>query len=107
MAIIVWSEVARSAETEEERIRAKDAIYRGLIQEQARLEGRPFEKVLVETIERNERIEAEPETKEAIEIVAQREGLSIYETKLDGRIEIKEIWISGLKGKVHPVLKLI
>ena len=109
MTVIQFSEVAEWEKTapENERILIKEGIYRRLIEQKARLNGRTFKEVFAESNERNNRIEAELETKEAIEIVAAREGLSIYETKLNGRIEIMEIYLSTYSENPHPLLKVL
>jgi hypothetical protein len=109
MAVIQFAEVVQGTKTDldaEKRIQEKEAIYRGLIEQEARLKGKNFEDFLAEAEAQNERLEAEPETKEAIKIVAEREALSIYETKLNGRIEIQEIILSAQKKEPHPLMWL-
>ena len=100
MAIIIpFEEVARSAEIEEERIRAKEATYRGLLQEQARKEGRAFDELLSANEGMLQRVENDSEFRKIAEMEAREKRVSVYEALLDTRIEVKNLWISAFAGK--------
>jgi len=90
MTIIPFEEVAQGAETEQERIHAKEAIYRGLIEDLARIEGRPFEEVL-ETMRTQD---AARDIKQAalLERMSIRRGLSAKEVSLDLNIGGLTLW---------------
>ena len=57
MTIFTFEEVAQGADTEAERIRAKEAIYRGLIAKEAARCGVPFEKMEAKTRAEDKNIE--------------------------------------------------
>lgn len=91
--IIPFEEVVRKTKVyrgEEKRVKEKEAIYRGLIGREARRLGIAFEEMKKVTDARAKRVEAETPNLDKMD--AYEKGISLYEAKLDNRIEFLSLW---------------
>ena len=102
MTVIPFSEVVQGTNTDteaEQRLLQKEAIYQGLIEEQARVENRPLEEVILENEAEDQVFEAT--TPELTKQVAEKKGISVYEYNLDMKIGSLRLWNKHF-SKNHP-----
>lgn len=92
MTVLQFSDFAQGTTTDSEeelRIQQKEAIYRGLIEVEAKKYGETFEEAEDFENEKYRILEAEDDTAglpDLHEVMAKKKGISPYEAKLDLRI---------------------